>query len=152
MIGIAVLGCGRIGRVHAGNLARHPRARLVCVYDVASEVASKTASELGVRVAASIEEVFSDSDVRAVLIASPTATHVALISAAAKAGKAVLCEKPIDLDLERAEDCWRELAPDRPVVMIGFNRRFHPSFNALRERLRAGEIGDLEVAVITSRD
>src|SRR6185437_16425579 len=141
MIGMAVVGCGRIGRVHAGNLARHPRARLVCVYDVAPEVANKTASELGVRVAASVEDVFADSNVRAVLIASPTATHVPLISAAAKAGKAVLCEKPIDLDLERAQDCWRDIAADRPVVMIGFNRRFDPSFRALRERLRAGEIG-----------
>jgi len=152
MIGMAVVGCGRIGRVHAGNLARHPRARLVCVYDVAPEVANKTASELGVRVAASVEDVFADSNVRAVLIASPTATHVPLISAAAKAGKAVLCEKPIDLNLERAQDCWRDIAADRPVVMIGFNRRFDPSFRALRERLRAGEIGDLEMAVITSRD
>jgi myo-inositol 2-dehydrogenase/D-chiro-inositol 1-dehydrogenase len=152
MIGMAVVGCGRIGRMHARNLAQHPRARLVCVYDVAQEVADQTASELSVKAAASIEEVLSDSDVGAVLIASSTATHVPLISAAVKAGKAVLCEKPIDLDLERAQACWREIEPYRPVVMIGFNRRFDASFRALRERLHAGEIGKLEMAVITSRD
>jgi len=87
-----------------------------------------------------------------VLIASSTATHVPLISAAVKAGKAVLCEKPIDLDLERAQACWREIAPHSPAVMIGFNRRFDASFRSLRERLHAGEIGKLEIAVITSRD
>jgi myo-inositol 2-dehydrogenase/D-chiro-inositol 1-dehydrogenase len=152
MIGMAVVGCGRIGRMHARNLAQHPRARLVCVYDVAQEVADQTASELSVKAAASIEDVLSDSDVGAVLIASSTATHVPLISAAVKAGKAVLCEKPIDLDLERAQACWREIEPYRPVVMIGFNRRFDASFRALRERLHAGEIGKLEMAVITSRD
>ena len=152
MIGMAVVGCGRIGRMHARNLAQHPRARLVCVYDVAQDAANQTASELSVKAAASIEEVLSDSDVRAVLIASSTATHVPLISAAVRAGKAVLCEKPIDLDLERAQACWREIEPYRPVVMIGFNRRFDASFRALRERLHAGEIGKLEMAVITSRD
>jgi myo-inositol 2-dehydrogenase/D-chiro-inositol 1-dehydrogenase len=152
MIGMAVVGCGRIGRMHARNLAQHPHARLVCVYDVVQEVADQTASELSVKAAASIEEVLSDSDVGAVLIASSTATHVPLISAAVKAGKAVLCEKPIDLDLERAQACWREIEPYRPVVMIGFNRRFDASFRALRERLHAGEIGKLEMAIITSRD
>jgi len=138
--------------MHARNLAQHPRAQLVCVYDVVQEVANQTARELSVKAAASVEEILSDSNVAAVLIASPTPTHVPLISAAVGAGKAVLCEKPIDLDLERAQACWREIAPSRPVVMIGFNRRFDASFRALRERLQRGEIGKLEMAVITSRD
>ena len=123
MVGMAVLGCGRIGRIHAGNLARHSRTKLVSVFEVA-----------------------------AVLIATPTDTHVPLITAAVKAGKAVFCEKPIDVDLERARACWRAIAPLRPRVMMGFNRRFDPSFRALRERLQRGEIGQLELAVITSRD
>ena len=152
MIRLAVIGCGRIGRMHAKVVAQHPRARLICVYDVAQEVAKKTASELGVKAAASLEEVLSDRNVDAVLVASSTATHVPLISAAVKAGKAVFCEKPIDLDLEPALACWREIAPYQPIVMIGFNRRFDASFRALRERLQAGEIGKLEMAVITSRD
>jgi myo-inositol 2-dehydrogenase / D-chiro-inositol 1-dehydrogenase len=152
MLGMAVLGCGRIGRLHARNVARHPRARLLTVFDVAAEAASATAAELGVRTARSLDEVWSDREVAAVLVATPTATHVPMITAAARAGKAVLCEKPVDLDLERARACWSEIAPLRPRVMIGFNRRFDPSYHALRERLQRGEIGRLELAVITNRD
>jgi myo-inositol 2-dehydrogenase/D-chiro-inositol 1-dehydrogenase len=152
MVGMAVLGCGRIGRMHARNLARHPRAKLVMVFDVLAEAAQQTAAELDVRIARSVDEVLSAADVGGVLVATPTATHVALIKAAVRAGKAVLCEKPVDLDLERARACWSEIAGNKPRVMIGFNRRFDPSFRALRERVQRGEIGTLELAVITSRD
>jgi myo-inositol 2-dehydrogenase / D-chiro-inositol 1-dehydrogenase len=152
MLGMAVLGCGRIGRLHARNVARHPRARLTLVFDVLEEAARATAAELGVKAARSLDEVWSNRDVTAVLVATPTATHVPLITAAVRAGKAVLCEKPVDLDLERARTCWQEIAPARPRVMIGFNRRFDPSYRALRERLRRGEVGRLELAVITNRD
>jgi myo-inositol 2-dehydrogenase/D-chiro-inositol 1-dehydrogenase len=152
MIGVAVLGCGRIGRVHARNLARHGRGRLVMVFDTLTEAAHQTAVELGVRSARSLDEVLADRAVAAVVVATPTDTHVPLLTAAVGAGKAVLCEKPIDLDLDRAQACWSEIAPHDPKVMIGFNRRFDPSFSALRERLRKGEIGKLELAVITSRD
>ena len=152
MVGIAVLGCGRIGRIHARNLARHPRARLLMVFDVLAEAAQRVSRELGVRMAASVEEVLSEPDLGAVVVATPTDTHVAMISAAVRAGKAVLCEKPVDLDLARARACWSEIGASQPRVMIGFNRRFDPSFKALRERLRQGEIGALELVVITSRD
>jgi myo-inositol 2-dehydrogenase / D-chiro-inositol 1-dehydrogenase len=152
MVGMAVLGCGRIGRIHAGNLARHARAKLVSVFDVASDAARQTATELGVKCARSPEEVWADREVAAVLIATPTDTHVPLIAAAVKARKAVFCEKPIDVDLERARACGRDIAPHRPRLMMGFNRRFDPSFRSLAERLHRGEIGRLELAVITSRD
>jgi len=152
MIGMAVLGCGRIGRTHARNVARHPCARLLAVFDIAAEAAKQCAQELGVKSAGSLEEIWADRNVHAVLIAATTDTHVPLITAAVKAGKAVLCEKPIDLDLERARQCWSAIAAERPVVMVGFNRRFDASYRALRERLQRGEIGALELAVITSRD
>jgi myo-inositol 2-dehydrogenase/D-chiro-inositol 1-dehydrogenase len=152
MIGVAVLGCGRIGRVHARNVTRHRRARLVTLFDTLADVAQQTAAELGVRGAGSLDEILSDRAVAAVIVATPTDTHVPLVTAAVRAGKAVLCEKPIDLDLERARACWRDIAGHDPRVMIGFNRRFDPSFSALHERLRSGEIGKLELAVITSRD
>ena len=152
MVGMAVLGCGRIGRMHARNLARHSRARLLMVFDVRAEAAQQTATELGVKIARSVDEVLSAGEVGGVLVATPTDTHVPLIAAAVRAGKAVLCEKPVDLDLERARACWSEIAGSKPRVMIGFNRRFDPSFRALRERLQRGEIGTLELAVITSRD
>jgi myo-inositol 2-dehydrogenase/D-chiro-inositol 1-dehydrogenase len=152
MAGIAVLGCGRIGRVHARNLAYHPRARLVMVFDLVREAAQQAATELNVKAAGSVEEVLGSGEVDGVLVATTTDTHVPLIKSAVKAGKAVLCEKPVDLDLERAQACWRELAAANPKVMIGFNRRFDPSFRALRARLQNGEVGGLELAVITSRD
>ena len=152
MVGVAVLGCGRIGRVHARNVARNPRASLVMVFDVDAAGAQQTATGLGVKAARSLEEVLSDHSVHAVLIATPTDTHVPLISAAVKARKAVLCEKPVDLDPERARAVWSEIARHDPRVMIGFNRRFDPSFRSLHERLRSGEIGPLELAVISSRD
>lgn len=152
MIRFAVLGCGRIGRMHARNLARHPRAQLVSVYDIAHKAAADTAAELGVTAAATVEDVLADPRVQAVLIATSTDTHVPLIIAAAQAGKAVLCEKPIDLSLARAEQCGATIAPLKATVMIGFNRRFDPSFRAVRERIGAGEIGTLEHLIITSRD
>jgi myo-inositol 2-dehydrogenase/D-chiro-inositol 1-dehydrogenase len=149
---MAVLGCGRIGRLHARNIARHARAKLVTVFDVSAEAAQQVAAELGTRSARSLDAVWSDRNITAVLIATPTDTHVPLIAQAVKAGKAVLCEKPIDVDLERARSGWGEIAGDHPTVMIGFNRRFDPSYRRLRERLEGGEVGRLELAVITNRD
>jgi len=152
MIGMAVLGCGRIGRMHARNVARHSEARLVTVFDVNTEAAGGVAADLGVEPASSIQEVLTNPEVHGVLIASSTDTHVALIAAAVGAGKAVLCEKPIDLDVGRAQACWQEIASRSPRVMIGFNRRFDASFRALKQRIEAGEIGKPELLVITNRD
>jgi myo-inositol 2-dehydrogenase/D-chiro-inositol 1-dehydrogenase len=152
MLGVAVLGCGRIGRIHARNLARHPRARLVMVFDVLPQAAQQVATELGVKAARDVEEALTDPKVAAIFVATPTDTHVALVTAAVRAGKAVFCEKPVDLDLQRARACWNKIARHAPRVMVGFNRRFDPSFRALHERLAGGEIGTLELAVITSRD
>ena len=149
---IAVLGCGRIGRMHARGLARHPGAQLVSVYDVIPEVAAETSRELGVQAASSVGEVLSNPAISAVLIATPTPTHVDLIVAAARAGKAVLCEKPIDLDMARVLECEAAIRGLGCTIMIGFNRRFDPSFRSLRERVQAGEIGRLEQVIITSRD
>jgi myo-inositol 2-dehydrogenase/D-chiro-inositol 1-dehydrogenase len=152
MVRFAVLGCGRIGRMHARNIKAHPRAELVACYDVVAKAAEETAAELGARVAASVDEMLAEPAVDAVFIASSTDTHVDLLTRAAKAGKAILCEKPIDLDISRVDACWAEIGALEPLVMLGFNRRFDPSFRSLRDRLEAGEIGRLEQVVITSRD
>jgi myo-inositol 2-dehydrogenase/D-chiro-inositol 1-dehydrogenase len=152
VIRFSVLGCGRIGTMHARNLARHPKARLTSVFDVVTKASDAMAAELGVKAAASIEAVLADPEVDAVLIATSTDTHVDLITAAAKAGKAILCEKPIALDMAKVDQCWAEISGLRPTVMIGFNRRFDPSFRAVHDRMTAGEIGRLEQIVITSRD
>jgi myo-inositol 2-dehydrogenase/D-chiro-inositol 1-dehydrogenase len=152
MVKFAVLGCGRIGRMHALNLARHPRAELAYVYDIAADAAAGVAEATGARRAGEIDEVLAAKDVRAVLIASSTDTHLDLLVRAVEAGKAVLCEKPIDLDLAKVDASWARIKDRKATIMVGFNRRFDASFKALRERIRAGEIGRLEQVIITSRD
>ena len=152
MVRFALLGCGRIGRMHAAHLARHPEVELVWVYDVVREAAVQTGEAHGAKVAASVDEALADRTVDAVLIASSTDTHVTLITAAAKAGKAVLCEKPIDLSLERVDACWSEIGHLGVPIMIGFNRRFDPTNHAVYEGIRKGEIGELHQVIVTSRD
>jgi myo-inositol 2-dehydrogenase/D-chiro-inositol 1-dehydrogenase len=153
MINFALFGAGRIGVLHAANIAaNHPRARLSCVYDTNTAAAQETAAKYGARVASSVEAALDDAAIDAVLIASSTSTHVDLITASAHAGKAILCEKPIDLDIERVERCRREIAGTGVPVQIAFNRRYDPNHRAVREAVRKGDIGALELLVITSRD
>ena len=152
MMHFALFGCGRIGRMHAANLVRHSKVSLSRVYDVVEDAAAEVAERHGIVAARSIEEVLADPAVHAVLIASSTDTHVDLIERSVEAGKAVLCEKPIDLDIARVEACWQRIEGKNPRVMIGFNRRFDPSFKAVHDAIRAGEIGDLRQVTITSRD
>jgi len=152
MIGFALFGCGRIGRVHARNIHDHAGAELVTCYDVAGPAAAAVAAELGASQAHSVGEALADPRVHAALIASSTGTHVELIARSVQAGKAAFCEKPIDLDIARVDACWRSIAGLRPMVMLGFNRRFDPSFRALHGRVAAGEVGRVEQVVITSRD
>ena len=150
MIRFALLGCGRIGAMHAQNLAGAPGGQLATVYDPVAEAASAVAGRFGCTVASSAEQAIRNAD--AVLIATSTATHAELIEMAAKAGKAILCEKPIDLNLDRVKACRAAIAGCDVPIQIGFNRRFDPGHRAAREARVAGEIGTLEQVVITSRD
>ena len=150
-IGFCQFGAGRIGRIHAANIAAHPGAELCWVVDVDNDAALALAARHGARTATA-EAALADPGTDAVIIASSTDTHAALIEAAARAGKAVFCEKPIDLSLERVERCLEVVAAAGVAFQIGFNRRFDPSFAALYEQLRAGRIGKTEMVTITSRD
>jgi myo-inositol 2-dehydrogenase / D-chiro-inositol 1-dehydrogenase len=152
MLRIAVLGCGRIGQMHAANVARHPRATLAGVYDLHQPSASRVAAEQGVRAFASADDVFAAADVDAVLIATATPTHADYIEMAIAAGKAVLCEKPIDLNLGRVEACATKIKGTKQPIQLGFNRRYDPGHSAARNAMLAGEIGDLHQVIITSRD
>ena len=152
MLGFALFGAGRIGRMHAENLALSPDARLVTVYDVHAASAEAVAGRHGATVAPDVAAALDDGDVQAVLIASSTDTHVDLIAAAARAGKAILCEKPIDLDSDRVAECWRQIGGLGVPIQIGFNRRYDPSPRAVAEAVAAGEIGTVEQVIITSRD
>ena len=151
MLKVGLLGAGRIGRVHAQAIAAHPKSKLSAVSDALPEAAKSLADEHGAQ-ARSSDEIIGDPDIDAVLIATPTDTHSDLIEAATQAGKAVLCEKPVDLDLQRAIACQRTVAAHGQPVMIGFNRRFDPSFSAMKAAANAGEIGQTELLSITSFD
>jgi myo-inositol 2-dehydrogenase/D-chiro-inositol 1-dehydrogenase len=152
LIRFALFGCGRIGRVHADSIDVHPQAELAWVYDPIESAAQEVAKQYGASTAPSVDAAMEDPSVDAVVIASATPTHVDLLTRAARAGKAVLCEKPIDLDLARVDRCWTEIAALNPTVMVGFNRRFDPSFREVYERIAGGEIGRLEQLTIVSRD
>ncbi len=148
---VAIFGAGRIGRIHAANLASLPGVKLKYVCDPVPGAASELAQKHGAEVAG-IEAVFADPGVGVVAIASSTDTHSDLISRAAAAGKNVFCEKPVDLSVSRARACAAAVKAAGVACMIGFQRRFDPTFNDARMRMDRGEIGNPEMLVITSRD
>ena len=149
---IGLLGCGRIGRVHADSVTVNPRAELVRVFDPFESAATEVATQFGTAWTTEADAILDDPSIDAVIVASPTPTHVDLLTRALRADKAVLCEKPIDLDLARVDACRAEIGDLAARVMVGFNRRFDPSFADIRARVSAGEIGGLEQLVIISRD
>ena len=151
MINVCLFGAGRIGAIHAANLATHPGARLKYVVDVFVESAQKLADQYDATVA-SVEQALNDPDIQAVIIASSTDTHAELLELSAEAGKAIFCEKPIDLNLERTKACLATLERTGTICLVGFNRRFDPQFNDLKARLTNQAIGDVEMVTITSRD
>lgn len=144
-------GAGRIGAIHAANLAQDPAFELRYVVDVNREAAEALAKKYGAKVG-SAEAALADPAVNAVIIASSTDTHADLIERAAKAGKAIFCEKPIDLSMERVKRCVAVVRDAAVPVLMGFNRRFDPSFRALHNALSVGRVGKVELVQITSRD
>ena len=151
MIAAALFGAGRIGQIHAANLASQPGVRLKYVVDVNAGAAASLAALHGAGVT-SVEAALADPAVKAVVIASSTDTHAELILRAAAAGKAIFCEKPVDLTIERARACKAAVAQAGVLCMIGFQRRYDPTFLAVKERLLAGHIGTPEMLIVTSRD
>jgi len=151
MFHIAVLGAGRIGRIHARNAAAHPQLGVKYVVDPAAEAAATLSAEVGATTTG-IDQVLDDETVAGVIIATPTDTHIDYALKAAAAGKAILCEKPVDMDLARAKATAPELARLNARLLVGFNRRFDPDFARLRARLADGLLGPLESLHITSHD
>ena len=152
-VGVGVIGVGRIGSMHAGLLARQvPGARLVAVQDRAAERAQEVASDLGVPAAVTVEEILDRPGVDAIAICSSTETHADLIIAAAQAGRAVFCEKPVSVDLaevDRALDAVRDAGVP---FQIGFNRRFDPAHQSVRDAVAGGVVGEPHLVRISSRD
>ncbi|MGZ8749773.1 MAG: inositol 2-dehydrogenase [Pseudonocardia sp.] len=152
MVRVGLIGCGRIGRVHADSITVSPRAELAHVVDPFESSAREVGEQFSAPWSTDVENVLGDLSIDAVVVASPTPTHVDLLTRAVDAGKAVLCEKPIDLDITRVDACRAAIRALADRVMLGFNRRFDPSFAEIRARVQAGEIGTLEQLTIISRD
>jgi myo-inositol 2-dehydrogenase/D-chiro-inositol 1-dehydrogenase len=148
---VGLLGAGRIGQVHAKSITSNPRSELVAVSDVFVDAAIRLAATYGCE-SRTTEEILNDPAIDAVLIATSTDTHADLIEKAVAAGKAVLCEKPVDLDLERARACLKAVEDSDRPVMVGFNRRFDPNFATLKTQFDGGGIGKGELLTVTSFD
>jgi myo-inositol 2-dehydrogenase/D-chiro-inositol 1-dehydrogenase len=152
MLRVAVLGAGRIGKVHAANVAMNRNARLVAVADPFGTAASSLADLLSCEASQDPIALIERDDIDAVVIGTPTNTHVSLMLHAVRLGKAVLCEKPIDLDIAKADAALKDIERLDGRVMLAFNRRFDPSAQQLRRAIDAGTIGDVRQVIITSRD
>jgi myo-inositol 2-dehydrogenase/D-chiro-inositol 1-dehydrogenase len=152
-IRIGVLGVGRIGRMHARLLAHDvPGAALGMVYDPVVEASQAVAAELDVRTAGSAEELLAAPELDAVAICTSTDTHVELLAAAARAGKAIFCEKPIAHDLSQVDRSLGAVERASVLFMVGFNRRFDPAHRSVHDAVASGAVGDVHILRITSRD
>jgi myo-inositol 2-dehydrogenase/D-chiro-inositol 1-dehydrogenase len=151
MINLCLFGAGRIGSIHANNVARHSEVNIAYIVDAYQPAAQELAKKYNAKVV-SVEEALADPELHGVIIASSTNTHANLMELSAKAGKAIFCEKPVDLSVERVRECLAVVNESKVVCSIGFNRRYDPQFNALKESLDAGKVGNLEMLTITSRD
>ncbi len=147
----ALLGAGRIGKVHAKAITATDGAALVAVADAVQAAADQIAAQYGCAVR-SIDAIEAAADIDAVVICTPTNTHSALIERFARAGKAIFCEKPIDLDIGRVKACLAVVEETGATLMVGFNRRFDPHFAAVRKAIDDGRIGAVEMVGIISRD
>jgi myo-inositol 2-dehydrogenase/D-chiro-inositol 1-dehydrogenase len=150
-VNFAILGAGRIGQVHARAVAGTPNARLVAIADPMTPAAEAVKAAYGCDIR-TIEVIERSDDVDAVVICTPTDTHADLIERFVRAGKAVFCEKPVDLSLARVKACLTVVAAEKGKLMVGFNRRFDPDFMALKAAIDAGRIGSVEMVTIISRD
>ncbi len=150
-IQFGVIGAGRIGKVHAKTIAANPKAKLAYIADAVPAAAQSLADQYGAKVA-SVDEIMKAKDVDAVLIGSPTGFHAEHIQAASNHGKAIMCEKPVSLSVATIEETLKVVEKNKSTLMIGFNRRFDPNFAELESIIRRGDIGEVEICTVISRD
>ena len=151
MLRFGLLGAGRIGQIHGRNAAASPKGTLVAIADPFPKGAESLAAATGAEVR-DIDAIFTSKDIDAVMICTPTTTHADFIERAAKAGKAIFCEKPVDLDAKRVEKTLKVVEKSGVALMVGFNRRFDPNFASLKARIDEGVVGNVELVTILSRD
>lgn len=146
-----VLGAGRIGQVHARAIASVDGATLVAIAEPVEAAAKAAQAAFGCDLR-SIDQIAGSDDIDAVVICTPTDTHADLIEQFARAGKAVFCEKPVDLNVDRVKQALAIVEETGATLMVGFNRRFDPDFMAVKAAIDAGQVGNVEMVTITSRD
>lgn len=152
MLGIALLGSGRMAHVYGPKINAHSSLRLVAVFNPNLSSAQTAADRYGGLASADLNTVLEHKDVNAVVIATPTNTHLEYIEAAANAGLPIYCEKPLDHSLERVDHCIAALEKNPVPFMLGFNRRFDPEVAALQQAVKAGNLGQLNFLLSTSRE
>ena len=151
-IRIGLIGTGRIGQVHAATIARSDDFELTYICDTFIAGAEAMQALFGGKITSDPEVLLNSGEVDAILVAAPTPTHVGLIERAIDLGLHVLCEKPIDLDIEHVDALREKAAAATSLIAVGFNRRFDPGFSQIQARVASGEIGTLEQLIIISRD
>ena len=152
LINIALFGLGRIGQMHAENLINHPEFNLKYVFDIDDKLSNRLSKKYGCINIKSPNIAFKDKDIKSIFIATSTKTHLKFIEEGVKNKKIVFCEKPLDLDLKKINQSKKKLSKLNPKIQIGFNRRYDPAHNSLKDHLIKNKIGKLEKIIITSRD
>jgi myo-inositol 2-dehydrogenase/D-chiro-inositol 1-dehydrogenase len=149
---VAIIGAGRIGYVHAGSVYENPNLELVYVVDPIDDSARKVTTDFGGKIASDPVAVINSGEIDAVIIGSPTPTHVPLLREAINAGVHALCEKPIDLDIKNVDELRPLANSSKTNITIGFNQRQDPHFKAVKKKVDEGEIGSIEQIILISRD
>ena len=152
IINIALFGLGRIGQMHAENLVKHLEFNLKYIFDLDENLTKKLSKKYQCIAIENPNIAFKDKNIKSIFIATSTNTHLKYIEGAVKNKKIVFCEKPLDLDSKKINQCKKNIEKYNPKIQIGFNRRYDPAHNSLRKNLIKGKIGKLEKIIITSRD
>ena len=152
MINVALFGFGRIGQMHAKNLSKNKKIKLLYVYEKIHPLSNKAKKLYGCKIEKNYYKIFDDKNVDIVFISSPTNTHIKFIEEGMKRKKTIFCEKPLDLNINKVIKCKKYINKYKPKIQLGFNRRYDPGHFALKKSLLMGKIGKLEKIIITSRD
>jgi len=152
MINIALFGLGRIGVMHAQNIFLNNKCSLQYVFDINQALAKKIAKKFNSISIKNTRIAYTDKNVDVIFITTPTSTHIKYIMEAVKFKKTIFCEKPLDLNIKKINQCKKFIKKYNPKIQVGFNRRYDPGHYALKKSIQIGEIGKLEKIIITSRD
>ena len=152
MINIALFGLGRIGVMHAQNIFLNNKCSLQYVFDIDQALAKKIAKKFNSISIENTRIAYNDKNIDVIFITTPTSTHIKYIMEAVKFKKTIFCEKPLDLNINKINECKKFIKKYNPKIQVGFNRRYDPGHYALKKSIQIGEIGKLEKIIITSRD